>query len=76
MDEIIFFAEKNETGRYKATLPGANITEEADTVKELKDAIKRLYEAHFPPKLIRLYFAKERYDITFYTVTESLRLCV
>jgi hypothetical protein len=67
MEEIIFFAEKNEDGTYIAKLPDAELTEKAGTLKELREAIIKVYQAHISPKLIRLYFVKDRYDLTFYT---------
>lgn len=72
MEEVVFITERNNEGKYVATQPDANITQEATTVKELRDAITGLYREMAKPMLVRLYFIKDKYDITFYTRTDSL----
>lgn len=67
MEEIIFFAEKNEDGRYIARQNNTNVTQEASTINELRELITSLYKELSHPLLVRLYFTKDRYDLTFYT---------
>lgn len=77
MDEIIFFTEKNEQGRYIAREKETNITQEANTIQELREHIKSFYRELSRPILVRLYFIKDRYDLTFYTsAPERLEHCL
>lgn len=67
MEEIIFFTEKNEDGRYIARQRNTNITQEAPTINELRELITSLYNELSRPILVRLYFIKDKYNLTFYT---------
>lgn len=73
MEEVIFLTEKNEEGRYIARHSDKDIIREATTVRELRESITNLYkELAAKPILVRLYFIKDKYDITFYTQTSDM----
>ncbi len=62
MEEIIFLVEESDEGGYTAKGMGVSIYTEADTVEELKVAVKDAVHCHFDdnrPKLIRLHMVKE-----------------
>ena len=72
MEEIIFFTEKNEHGKYIARQQETNIIQEAPSIPELRVCIQSLYHQLSKPVLVRLYFIKERYNLTFYTKPEEV----
>ena len=62
MEEIIFVVEESPDGGYTARALGQSIFTEANTLEELKEAVKEAVHCHFdenPPKLIRLHVVKE-----------------
>ncbi len=62
MEEIIFLVEESEEGGYIAKGMGVSIFTEADTMDELKVAVKEAIHCHFEddkPKLVRLHMVKE-----------------
>jgi hypothetical protein len=62
MEEIIFLVEESDEGGYTAKGMGVSIYTEADTLEELKVAVKDAVHCHFDnnrPKLIRLHMVKE-----------------
>lgn len=62
-DEIIFVVEESPEGGYEAKAIGHSIYTEADTLDELKEAIRDAVRCHFEdaekPRIIRLHFVKE-----------------
>ena len=59
MGEIIFLVEENPEGGYMAKGLGVSIFTEADTMEELKEAVKDAVHCHYDddedrPKMIRL----------------------
>lgn len=62
MEEIIFLVEESEEGGYTAKGMGTSIFTEADTVDQLKDAVKDAVRCHFDDgnkRLIRLHWVKD-----------------
>jgi hypothetical protein len=64
MNEIIFLVEEREDGGYRAKALGESIFTEADTMEQLRTAIKDAVYCHFDddanrPKLIRLHVVKD-----------------
>jgi predicted RNase H-like HicB family nuclease len=62
MEEIIFLVVESEEGGYIAKGMGISIYTEADTLEELRVAVKEAVHCHFDdnrPKLIRLHLVKE-----------------
>ena len=64
MDEIIFVVEESHEGGYTARALGASIVTEADTIEELREAVKEAVHCHFDetmtrPKMIRLHLVKD-----------------
>lgn len=57
MEELIFLVEESEDGGYIAKGLGVSIFTEADTIEELKSALKEAVHCHFfdeKPRLIRI----------------------
>ena len=63
MSEIIFQIEEAPEGGFTARALGASIFTEADTVEELRDAIREAVSCHFEdaerPRTIRLHFVRD-----------------
>ena len=63
MNEIFFMVEESLEGGYEARVLEAPIFIEADSLKELKEAIKDAVRCHFDekdlPRIIRLHIVKE-----------------
>jgi len=63
MKEIIFLVEESPEGGYEAKAIGHSIYTEANTIEELREAVKDAVRAHFEeedmPKLIRLHLVKD-----------------
>jgi hypothetical protein len=63
MKEIIFLVEESPEGGYEAEAIGHSIYTEANTMEELKEAVKDAVKAHFEeedmPKLIRLHQVRD-----------------
>ncbi|MCA0428856.1 MAG: 2-oxoisovalerate dehydrogenase [Bacteroidetes bacterium] len=62
MEEIIFLVEESDEGGYTAKGMGVSIYTEADTLEQLKEAVKDAIHCHFEdnrPKLVRLHMVKE-----------------
>ena len=64
MEEIIFVVEESDEGGYIAKALGASIVMEANTMEELKDAVKDAVHCHYDndaarPKMIRLHLVKD-----------------
>ena len=62
MEEIIFLVEESEEGGYIAKGMGISIYTEAETLEDLRVAVKEAVHCHFDdnrPKLIRLHLVKE-----------------
>lgn len=64
MEEVIFLVEESPEGGFTAKGLGVSIFTEADTIEELKIAVKDAVHCHFDneatrPKLIRLHVVKE-----------------
>jgi predicted RNase H-like HicB family nuclease len=64
MEEIIFLVEESEDGGYIAKALGEPIVTEADTIEELRDAVKDAVHCHYDdniirPKMIRLHLVKD-----------------
>ncbi|MHA1660174.1 MAG: 2-oxoisovalerate dehydrogenase [Promethearchaeota archaeon] len=63
MKELIFLMEESLEGGYEARTLEASIHAEAESLKELKEAIKDAVKCHFDekeiPRIIRLRFVKE-----------------
>lgn len=61
--ELIFLVEESLEGGYEARALGASIFTEADSLKDLKIAVKDAVKCHFEedqmPRIIRLHFIKE-----------------
>ena len=62
-DEIIFSVQESPEGGYEAKALSAPIFTEADTVEELRTAVRDSVECHFEqeerPKIIRLHFVRD-----------------
>ena len=62
MEELLFLVEESEDGGYIAKGLGVSIFTEADTLEQLRGAIKEAVHCHFfdnKPRLIRLHVVKE-----------------
>lgn len=62
MEEIIFLVEESDEGGYIAKGIGVSIFTEADSLEELRKAVKDAVSCHFDeakPRLIRLHMVKE-----------------
>ena len=64
MNEIVFLVEEDPEGGYTARALGEAIFTEAETLEEMRDAIREALRAHFDdaaklPAVIRLHFVKE-----------------
>ena len=64
MEEIIFLVEESDEGGYIAKALGEAIVTEADTIEELRDAVKDAVHCHYDndiirPKMIRLHLVKD-----------------
>ncbi len=62
MEEIIFIVEDCEEGGLRASALGHSIFTEADTLNELRDAVKDAVKCHFDDekqRIIRLHMVKE-----------------
>ncbi|MCU0443172.1 MAG: 2-oxoisovalerate dehydrogenase [Bacteroidia bacterium] len=62
MEEIIFLVEESDEGGYIAKGMGVSIFTEADTIDQLKDAVKDAVRCHFDDnnkRLIRLHWVKD-----------------
>ena len=62
MEEIIFLVEEGEDGGLLAKALGHSIFTEADTLEELRGAVKDAVHCHFDdakPRLIRLHIVKD-----------------
>jgi hypothetical protein len=62
MEELIFLVEESEEGGYIAKGIGVSIFTEADTIEQLKEAVKDAIQCHFDdtrPKLVRFHMVKE-----------------
>lgn len=61
--EIIFLVEESVEGGYEARAVGSSIFTEADTMAEIKEAIRSAVRCHFEdsdmPQLIRLHLVKD-----------------
>ncbi len=62
-DEIIFSVQESPEGGYEAKALSAPIFTEADSVEELRAAVRDAVECHFEeeerPKIIRLHFVRD-----------------
>jgi len=63
MKEIIFLVEESPEGGYEARALGYSIFSEADSLDELKKAVRDAVFCHFGdedgPKIVRLHFIKD-----------------
>jgi hypothetical protein len=63
MDEIIFVVEEAAEGGFSARALGASIVTEADTLAELRVAVRDAVKCHFDdgeaPSMIRLHFVRD-----------------
>ena len=63
MSEIIFAVEEAPEGGYTARALGQSIFTEADSLAELREAVRDAVRCHFDqearPKVIRLHFTRE-----------------
>lgn len=63
MNEIIFVVEEAAEGGYSARALGASIITEADTLAELREAVRDAVRCHFDngtaPTMIRLHFVRD-----------------
>lgn len=63
MNEIIFLVEDAVEGGYIARALGTSIFTQADTLPELRSAVREAVHCHFDegqsPKIIRLHFTRE-----------------
>lgn len=62
MEEIIFLVEESEDGGYIAKGVGISIFTEADSMEQLRDAVKDAVRCHFDDnnkRLIRLHWVKD-----------------
>jgi hypothetical protein len=62
-DEIIFAVEESPEGGYEAKALSAPIFTQADSLEELRSAVRDAVECHFEadhrPKMIRLHFVRD-----------------
>ena len=63
MNEIIFVIEDADEGGYIARALGASIFTQADSLPELREAVREAVHCHYDeglaPKIIRLHFTRE-----------------
>ena len=62
MEEIIFIVNEAEEGGYTAKALGVSIFTDADTVDELREAVKDAVKCHYDDdakRIIRLHYIKE-----------------
>lgn len=63
MDEIVFLIEESPEGGYEARALGHDVFTEADTLEELKEAVRDAVICHFDeeerPRLVRLHMVKD-----------------
>jgi hypothetical protein len=62
MEEVIFLVEESPEGGYTAKVLGVSIYTEAESMEELKVAVKDAVSCHFDDKkkrIIRLHIVKE-----------------
>lgn len=63
MNEIIFLVEEAAEGGYTARALGESIFTEAETLDELRNAVREAVACHFEngagPRLIRLHFVRD-----------------
>lgn len=62
MEEVIFLVEESEEGGYIAKGIGVSIFTEADSMEELRGAVKEAVHCHYDDdkvRLIRLHVVKE-----------------
>ena len=62
MQEIIFLVEESDNGGFTAKGLGVSIFTEAETLEELREAVKEAVQCHFDnnkKRLIRLHIVKE-----------------
>ncbi|MDE3142635.1 MAG: 2-oxoisovalerate dehydrogenase [Bacteroidota bacterium] len=62
MNEIIFIVEESNEGGFTARALGFSIFTEADTIEELREAVKDAVKCHFDDdvqRVIRLHWVKE-----------------
>lgn len=63
MSEIIFVVEEVSEGGFTARALGASVFTEADTMPELREAIRDAVHCHFEPeeapKIVRLHFVRD-----------------
>jgi hypothetical protein len=62
MEEVIFLVEESEEGGYTAKGLGVSIFTQAETIEELRTAVKDAVNCHFDeakPRLIRLHMVRE-----------------
>ena len=63
MKEIIFLVEESPEGGYEARALGYSIFSEADSMDELREAVRDAVSCHFDdedrPKIVRLHLIKD-----------------
>jgi hypothetical protein len=63
MKEIIFLVEESPEGGYEARALGYSIFSEADSMDELREAVRDAVSCHFDdedgPKIVRLHIIKD-----------------
>lgn len=63
MKELIFLVEESLDGGYEARALGTSIYTEAESIEELRDAIRDAVKCHFEedktPRVIRLHLVKD-----------------
>lgn len=62
MEEVIFLVEESEEGGYTAKGLGVSIFTQADTLEDLRSAVKDAVNCHYDevkPRLIRLHMVRE-----------------
>ena len=64
MEEVVFLVEESLEGGYTAKGLGVSIFTEAETLEELRDAVKDAVHCHYDdlelrPRLIRLHVVKQ-----------------
>lgn len=64
MSELIFLVEEDPEGGFVASGVGQPIFTQADTVEELREAVRDAVRCHFAdeadrPKMIRLHFVRD-----------------
>jgi len=67
MDEIVFLIEESLEGGYEGRVLGHDIFTEADTLEELKEAVRDAVICHFDeeerPRLIRLHLEMDKQEL-------------